>query len=81
MARPRLRVTGVETVPIRIPFRHVLTESVGRYEDGVHIKPAQAVIVLSEGGYSQSGRDYWCVACTDARLRRPVPPPKRPRAR
>jgi L-Ala-D/L-Glu epimerase len=33
MARPRLRITEVETIPLRIPFRHVLTESVGRYEE------------------------------------------------
>jgi hypothetical protein len=34
----------------------------------------QVVIVLSEGGYSQSGRDYWCEACTEFRLRRPIQP-------
>ena len=33
MARSRLTITAVETIPIRIPFRHVLTESVGRYEE------------------------------------------------
>jgi L-alanine-DL-glutamate epimerase-like enolase superfamily enzyme len=32
-SRPRLRITDVETIPLRIPFRHALTESVGRYEE------------------------------------------------
>lgn len=41
----------------------------------------QAVIVLSAGGYSQLGHDYWCEACTEYRLRRRLPPRKRPRAR
>jgi hypothetical protein len=41
----------------------------------------QTVIVLSAGGYSQLGHDYWCEACTEHRLRKCLPPPKRPRPR
>jgi len=33
MGRSRLTITAVETIPLRIPFRHALTESVGRYEE------------------------------------------------
>jgi L-alanine-DL-glutamate epimerase-like enolase superfamily enzyme len=33
VTHPRVTITGVETIPIRIPFRHILTESVGRYEE------------------------------------------------
>lgn len=33
MGQARLRITAVEPVPLRIPFRRALTESVGRYEE------------------------------------------------
>lgn len=33
MERPSLSITNIEAIPLRIPFRQALTESVGRYEE------------------------------------------------
>jgi L-Ala-D/L-Glu epimerase len=37
MGHGSVTITGVEAIPLRIPFRHVLTESVGRYEEITHV--------------------------------------------
>lgn len=35
--RSSVVITAVDVIPLRIPFRHALTESVGRYEEVTHV--------------------------------------------